>query len=138
MKIIELQTKIKDALNAVQDLVDGGCKAFAEDTRTVYEEAKAWISAGKVAVVVVTPNMKRNGCAATGTPADTRLLIQCSELAPLAARQSSVIRALDAADIVRQALDGEQFCWQETTQTIDRQAQVITATVVFETSIILN
>lgn len=138
MKIIELQTKIKDALNAVQDLVDGGCKAFAEDTRTVYEEAKAWINAGKVAVVVVTPNMKRNGCAATGIPSDTRLLIQCSELAPLAGRQQGVIRALDAAEIVMHALDGEQFCWQETTQTIDRQAQVITATGAFETSIILN
>jgi len=138
MKIIELQTKIKDALNAVQDLIQGGCKAFAEDTRTVYEEAKAWINNGKVAVVVVTPNMKRNGCAATGIPSDTRLLVQCSELAPLAAKQKGVIRALDAAEIVMLALDGEQFCWQETTQTIDRQAQVITATVAFETSIILN
>jgi hypothetical protein len=138
MKIIELQTKIKDALNAVQDLIQGGCKAFAEDTRTVYEEAKAWINNGKVAVVVVTPNMKRNGCAATGIPSDTRLLVQCSELAPLAAKQKGVIRALDAAEIVMLALDGEQFCWQETTQTIDRKTLVITATVVFETSIILN
>ena len=38
MTIRELQEYLRDRLNAVEALVQGGCKAFAEDTRTVYEE----------------------------------------------------------------------------------------------------
>lgn len=138
MKIKDLQQKIADALNGVEDLIQGGCKAFAEDTRTIYEEAKVWISAGKVALVVVTPEMRRNGAAVGGIASETRLLVQCSELAPLTARQPGVMRALDAAEIVMHALDCDQFCWQETSQTIDSQSKVITVTVAFDTSIILN
>ncbi len=84
MTIRELQKKLADALNGVEELVQGGCKAFAEDTRTVYEESQQWISGGKVAIVVVTPDMTRNGCNADGIPADTQLMIRCVERAPLA------------------------------------------------------
>ena len=38
MKISELQEYLRDRLNKVEALVQGGCKAFAEDTRTVYDE----------------------------------------------------------------------------------------------------
>ena len=38
MQIRELQEYLKDRLNAVEALMQGGCKAFAEDTRTVYDE----------------------------------------------------------------------------------------------------
>ena len=38
MKIRELQEYLSDRLNTVKALVQGGCKAFAEDTRTVYDE----------------------------------------------------------------------------------------------------
>ena len=38
MKISELQEYLKDRLNAVEALMHGNCKAFAEDTRTVYDE----------------------------------------------------------------------------------------------------
>ena len=37
MKIRELQEYLKDRLNEVEALVQGGCKAFAEATRTVYD-----------------------------------------------------------------------------------------------------
>ena len=47
MKIRELQDYVKDRLNAVEALVQGGCKAFAEDTRSVYDESNQWISGGK-------------------------------------------------------------------------------------------
>lgn len=134
MKIIELQKRIVDALNGVEELVQGGCKAFAEDTRTVYEESQQWISAGKVAIVVVTPDMTRNGCNAEGIPADTQILIRCVERAPLANIALS-IRALDAAEIVMHALDGEEFCWISTRQTIDPQRATITATATFATTI---
>ena len=138
MTIRELQEKVRDALNGVEELVKGGCKAFAEDVRATYDESETWISAGKVAVVVVTPRMARNGCAQGGMPADTRLLVRCVEKAPLARVQQGVVRALDAAELVMHALDGDQFCWIETDQTADRKAGVITATATFDTSIILT
>ena len=137
MTIRELQGKVRDALNGVAELVKGGCKAFAEDVRATYDESEPWISAGKVAVVVVTPRMARNGVTQGGIPADTRLLVRCVEKAPLA-RVKGVIRALDAAEIVMHALDGSQFCWIETDQTADKKAGVITATATFETTIKLS
>ena len=47
-------------MNKVEALVQGGCKAFAEDTRTVYDESAQFMSEGGVAVVVVTPKFARN------------------------------------------------------------------------------
>ena len=74
----------------------------------------------------------------TAIPAETQLLIQCSEK-PMAARvQPGVMTALDAAEIVMHALDGSQFCWVSTRQTIDRQTGVLTATVTFATTIHLS
>ena len=138
MKIKELQQAIVDALNGVEELIQGGCKAFAENSRTVYNEADQHIQQGKVAVVVVTPDMQRNGDTPGALSAETQLLIQCSEK-PMAARvQPGVITALDAAEIVMHALDGSQFCWLSTRQTIDRQAGVLTATVTFATTIHLS
>ena len=138
MTIKELQQKIADALNDVEELVQHGCKAFAEDTRTVYAEADQWVACGKVALVVVTPDMTRNGDAADGIPAETQLLVQCSEKPALASKQTGVMRALDAAEIAMHALDGSQFCWLSTRQTFDAKIGVLTATATFATTITLN
>ncbi len=61
MTVKELQTRVADALNGVQELVQGGYRAFAEDTRTMYAEADQWVACGKVALVVVTPDMTEAG-----------------------------------------------------------------------------
>ncbi len=153
MKIKEFQKKIADALNGVEELIQGGCKAFAEDSREVYNESDPWVQQGRVAVVVVTPEMQRNGAnislradgqaeqgegsegASTAIPSGTQMLVQCSEKPTVARVQPGVMTALDAAEIVMHALDGSQFCWLSTRQTIDRQAGVLTATVTFNTSI---
>ena len=156
MKIQELQQAVVDALNGVEELIQGGCKAFAENSRTVYDESSSWTQQGKVALVVVTPDMQRNGSnttvqageqaeqgegsesASSAIPAETQLLVQCSEKPAVARTKTGVITALDAAEIVRHALDGSQFCWLSTRQTIDRQAGVLTATVTFATTIHLS
>ena len=137
MTIRELQLEVAELLNGVEALVQGGCKAFAEDTHTVYNESEPWVSAGKVAVVVVTPDMQRSGDSAAGIPADMQFLVQCSEKPALVSRQPNVIRALDAAEIAMHALDGRRFCWLSTRQTIDRQTGVLTATATFATTITL-
>ena len=138
MKIKEFQEAIAKELNTLDELVQGGCKAFAEDSREVYKESDQHIQKGKIAVVVVTPDMQRNGDTPGALPAETQLLIQCSEKPQLARAQPGVITALDAAEIVMHALDGSQFCWLSTRQTIDRQAGVLTATVTFATTIHLS
>lgn len=138
MKIKEFQKMIADALNGVEELIQGGCKAFAEDSREVYKESDQHVQKGKIAVVVVTPDMQRNGDTPGALPAETQLLIQCSEKPAVARVQPGVITALDAAEIVMHALDGSQFCWLSTRQTIDRQAGVLTATVTFATTIHLS
>ena len=138
MKIKEFQEAIAKELNTLDELVQGGCKAFAEDSREVYKESDQHIQKGKIAVVVVTPDMQRNGDTPGALPAETQLLIQCSEKPAAARVQPGVITALDAAEIVMLALDGSQFCWLSTRQTIDRQAGVLTATVTFATTIHLS
>ncbi|MBQ4384690.1 MAG: hypothetical protein IJI73_04245 [Kiritimatiellae bacterium] len=138
MKIKEFQEAIAKELNTLDELVQGGCKAFAEDSREVYKESDQHIQKGKIAVVVVTPDMQRNGDTPGALPAETQLLIQCSEKPTVARVQPGVMTALDAAEIVMHALDGSQFCWLSTRQTIDRQAGVLTATVTFATTIHLS
>lgn len=136
MKIRELQEYLKDRLNAVEALVQGGCKAFAEDTRTVYDESAQFVREGHIAVVVVTPDLNRSG---SGTepgviPFEGDLVIRCMELPPLAAENTNTIRALDAAEIVMHELDGETFEWRSTRQSASRDREgndVITATVTF-------
>ena len=140
MKIRELQEYLRDRLNAVEALVQGGCKAFSEDTRTVYDESAQFISEGGVAVVVVTPKFARNGCRADGIPCDARLLVRCMEQPPLA-ESSNAMRALDAAEIVAHALDSDVFLFQDIDQTVstDRDGNsVVTATATFSTTLFLT
>ena len=140
MKIRELQEYLRDRLNAVEALVQGGCKAFSEDTRTVYDESAQFISEGGVAVVVVTPKFARNGCSADGIPCDARLLVRCMEKPPLA-ESSNAMRALDAAELVAQALDSDVLQFQDIDQTVttDRDGNsVVTATASFSTTICLT
>ena len=141
MNIREFQEYLKDRLSKVEALVNGNCKAFAEDTREVYDESSQFIREGGVAVVVVTPDLQRNGCAKDGIPMDTKLLVRCMELPPIAGSNQNTIRALDAAEIVGHALDGEpiQFESIRQTQSQDREGNsVITATATFNVTLYLT
>ena len=139
MKASELQQEVVDILNGLDALLQGGCKAFAENARTVYDESQKHVTNGCTALVVVTPEMNRNGCDARGIPADTELQVQCSEKPALLRAQGREARltALDAADVVMRALDGARFSWAATRQTLDRERGILTAIVTFNTSVIL-
>lgn len=138
MKIRDLQEYLKDRLNGVQELVQGCCKAFAEDTREVYEASNAWIDGGNIAIVIVTPDLRRNGCAANGIPVDGQILVRCIEKPALASSNANAIRALDAAEIVAHALDDRSIEFQDIKQTVDRMTGTITATATFSTTIQLT
>ena len=139
MTIREFQGKIADALNGVEELVKHGCKVFAEDLLTTQDALNnAVATAGKIAVVVVTPRLERDasGCE-DGVPAGCRLLVRCVEAPALRGRRQG-FTALDAAEIVSHALDGGAIEWQDIDQTADSRTGTVTATAEFGVSIILT
>lgn len=136
MKIREFQKKIAEALNGVEELVQGGCKALAEDSLSIVTDVKTQLqTACGVAIVVTTPKLTRNGCAAGVIPADTRLAIRCIETPALNRENPGHLTALDAAEIVAQCLDGEQFNFFDISQTSDQRTGTLTAEVTFNTEI---
>jgi len=81
MSTKELQQRIADAINEVEELVQGGCKAIAEDSLSVVAEVEQQLSqAAGVAIVVTTPSFTRDGCAADKIPVDGLLDIRCIEI----------------------------------------------------------
>lgn len=138
MTIGDFQKKIADALAGVEELAQNGCKVFAEDMLTTQDALNSAVAtAGRIAVVVVTPRFERDasGCA-DGLPAGTTLLVRCIEAPALRARRNGYT-ALAAAEAVAHALDGETFEWRSIEQTADAQRGVVTATAEFGASIIL-
>ena len=136
MKIAEFQKKIAEALNGVEELVQGGCKALAEDSLSIVNDVKTQLqTACGVAVVVTTPKLTRNGCAGGVIPAETRLAIRCIETPALNRENPGHLTALDAAELVARCLDGEQFNFAEIAQTSDQQRGTLTAEVTFNTTI---
>ena len=136
MKIREFQHKLAESLNSYEELVQGGCKALAEDSLSVMNDVKTQLqTAGGVAIVVTTPRLTRNGCAAGDIPTDTRLAIRCIETPALNRENPGHLTALDAAELVAQALDGEQFNFAEISQTVDQRTGTLTAEVIFNTTI---
>lgn len=138
MKIKEFQKKIADALNGVEELVQGGCKVFAEDTMGLGFEIAECLNVGGVSVVVVTPRLQRNGDCAGSIPMECTLAVQCSEKPALNREVPGHLTALDAAEIVAHALDGRQFCLVSIDQTADERTKTITATASFNTTIHLT
>lgn len=138
MTIREFQKKIADALNGVEALVQGGCKAFAEDTMGIGFEIAECLNVGGVSVVVVTPRLQRNGDRAGTIPMECTLAVQCSEKPALNREMPGHLTALDAAEIVGHALDGRQLCLVSIDQTADERTKTITATASFNTTIHLT
>lgn len=139
MTIRDLQKKIADALRGVEALVQGGCKVFAEDMLTTQNDlSNAVATAGRIAVVVVTPRFERDasGCEG-GLPAGCELRVACIEAPALRGRRNG-FTALAAAEAVAHALDSESVEWRSIEQTADERRGVVTATAEFGISIILT
>ena len=139
MTIRDLQKQIADVLNGVEALVQHGCKVFAEDMLTTQDALNnAVATAGRIAVVVVTPRFERDasGCA-DGFPAGCELRVACIE-APSQRSKRNGFTALDAAEAVAHALDSESIEWRSIEQTADERRGVVTATAEFGLSILLT
>ncbi|MBR2920328.1 MAG: hypothetical protein IKC27_03115 [Kiritimatiellae bacterium] len=139
MKIKELQTKIADALNGCEELVQGSCRAIVEDSMTVASDIQKQLQTVKgVAIVVMTPTFTRNGSRADGLPVEAQLTIQCVEVPEHNRLQSGRLTALDAAEIVASALDSNELNFVRIAQTADAATRSIIVQVDFNVSIILN
>ena len=139
MTVRELQAEIAAALNGVEALVQHGCKVFAEDMLTTQDALNnAVATAGRIAVVVVTPRFERDasGCA-DGFPAGCELRVACIE-APSQRGRRNGFTALDAAEAVAHALDSDSIEWRSIEQTSDERRGVVTATAEFGLTIILT
>lgn len=135
MKIRELQKKIADALNGLEELVQGGCKAFPEDSMTVMNDiAQQLTGKAGVAICIVTPTVAKNGVAKDGIAAEFAVAVQCSEKPELNRKKTGHMTALDAAEAVALALDGDQFSFVDIRQTADKGTRTITATANFNCS----
>ena len=139
MTIRDLQKHVATALNGVETLVQGGCKVFAEDMLTTQNDLNnAVATAGRIAVVVVTPRFERDasGCDG-GLPAGCELRVACIEAPALRGRRNG-FTALDAAEAVAHALDSKSIEWRSIEQAADERRGVVTATAEFGISIILT
>ena len=139
MTIRDLQKQIADVLNGVEALMQHGCKVFAEDMLTTQDALNnAVATAGRIAVVVVTPRFERDasGCEG-GLPAGCELRVACIEAPALRGRRNG-FTALAAAEAVAHALDSESVEWRSIEQTADERRGVVTATAEFGISIILT
>ena len=139
MTIREIQQKIANALNGVEELVQGGCTAFAEDSQSIFYDVKTSLEAGNVCIVVVTPKVSRSasGCE-DGIPVEMEIAVQCSERPDLNREVSGHLSALDAAEIVAHALDGDVLELMRIEQWADERARTVTATATFGYNPILS
>jgi hypothetical protein len=138
MTIFEFQKLLTADLNGTEKLVQSGCKAFAEDTRTVYNESEQFVSSGGVALVVVTPRLTRTGGNTDyGIPVEGDILVRCIERAPLA-KNKATLRALDAAAIVAHSLDDNGLEFKSIEQSVVPMSETVTATVTFGCAFVLT
>ena len=118
MTLKQLQLEIAKALNADEALVQGGCRAFAEDTHDVVQEVAAQLQqAGGVALVVLTPSAEREGYSPDGLPARIDgLAVAAVEIPALNRLDPSRMTALQAAQRAAHLLDGRTLEWRSLRQ----------------------
>ena len=139
MKIRELQTSIADALNGDERLVQNGCTAVAEDALTVQNSIAQSVSgAGRIALVVLSPRAERDadGCL-EGVPVTLHVVVRCIE-APALRNRRGGFTALDAAEAVVHALDGETLAFVSLGQTADVRTGTVTVSAEFTASVIIT
>ena len=140
MKIRDLQTQITDILNGIEELVQGRCKAFAEDSLTVLNDVTQQLQLNKgVAIIVLTPKATGAGRTADGgIKLDCRVSIKCMEIRAINEKAQSRMTSLQAAETIALELDDEELSFVDIVESIDKQLGVLVNTVNFDCSITLN
>ncbi len=110
MTLREYQLQIRDALNADETLLQGRCRAFAEDAldARLTPEPALHAGAGGVALVVRTPSARLAGAlpAAAGIPVAVTLAVDCIEVPAANRAEEPFVSAMGAAERVAHLLAG--------------------------------
>jgi hypothetical protein len=140
MKIKELQERIAAVLNANEELVQGGCKAIAEESLTVLHQVQTQIQLSKgVAIVVSVPSIRFAGISPDGCiSVDAVLSIKCMEIRALTEKAPQRLTALSAAELVAITLTDSETTFNDISLFSDGQSGILSATVSFETTTTLN
>ena len=106
MTLRQLQLHICDMLNACDALVQGRCRAFAEDALSarLAPEPALHAGSGGVALVVRTPGAQLSGAAAAGIPVSATLAVDCIEVPAANRAQEPFVSAMGAAERVAHLL----------------------------------
>ncbi len=106
MTLREIQLLIRDKLNACDALVQGRCRAFAEDALSAQLTPEPALHAGSggVALVVRTPGAQLSGAAASGLPVSSTLAVDCIEVPAANRAQEPFVSAMGAAERVAHLL----------------------------------
>lgn len=118
MTLRQLQLQIAAILNGDEALLQGGCRAFAEDSHDVVQEVATHLQqAGGVALVVLTPSAERNGFSKKGLPARLDgVAVSAVEIPALNRLDPSRMTALQAAQRAAHLLDGRTLEWRSLRQ----------------------
>ncbi len=140
MTIATLQQNIANALNGVESLTQGGCKAFAEDSLNIRTDLARQLQTVKgVAICILTPRITRDASGTDdGIPVSARVAVQCAEMPDLNRTHADHLTALDAAEIVMHSLDGDNIEFESIEETADEKTRVVIATAYFNLSTILT
>ena len=140
MNLKELQLEIAEALNGDEALMQGGCRAFAEDSHDVEQEVETKLhESGGVALVVLTPQGERAG----GTPGSEihidipRLTVAAVEIPALNRLDPAHLTALQAAQRAAFVLDAPGLEFLSFLQRAEADG-TLTVDAVFQTQIELT
>ncbi len=138
MTVTEFQHDIAARLNANETLLQGGCRAFAEDAQDLYFEiARQLDEQCGVAIVVATPEGERLGDDEDGAvlfelPA---VEIVCTEKPGVNRTRPENLTALRAALRAALLLDSDELQFQRYRQEADAKAGTLSAIATFASSV---
>lgn len=138
MTIKSFQTLVKDEINTLASLREGGALGLIEDDLALVDKIRAQLLSG-VAVVVTTPALTRDGIPSAGISAGGELVIQCLEQRAHLRNKPGAITAIDAAEAIMFKLDGFMLLhFKDIKSSVDRDTGILTVSVTFSFSVILG
>ena len=136
MTLREIQLLIRDKLNKCDALVQGRCRAFAEDALSAQLTPEPALHAGSggLALVVRTPGAQLSGAAASGLPVSSTLAVDCIEVPAANRAQEPFVSAMGAAERVAHLLhDGRTVTFDRFESSVidDKEARFYVFTAYF-------
>lgn len=133
-----MQTEIAEHCNADQYLVQGGCRAFAEEQQDIVQQIDIQLQAGGLVIVVSTPTAKVLGRVPNGIEVELPdFAIRTTESPALTRETPETITALQAAQHIAIMFDRPKFRLLTIVQTADDKTGTVSVTAFFKTTTII-